>query len=616
MSFSKKELRRLSAALLCMGSAFALSAAELAPDNPASAEFQTRQKANRDRIEELMKAQDLKGDMVFFAVQPMSEIMRLGDVFPRDGRFNGELRAVAAQDEYEPVSFQLFSLNDKKQVTFSISDLKSKKGATIPSGYLDLKVVKIWYQNGNRWISYFSDVGLRLCPELLLKDENMIQVDTKEVANYARIRKDGKDSFVWISAPRGMDAGFNQYQEGFEDAEQMCPVSLDKNTFKQFFVTIHVPKDQTPGVYSGSITVKADGKEITAIPLKLRVLPFSLPLPATYQKLDQPVFCSAMGGGFGISHARAIYKDEAEAMKMYRKKLENAKAHSMFHPGVNQTEENIRILREMGFPIRPWYGKNNVPWFAHNFGGRMKFDEMMTAKDASEETRDFYMKNLGYTKDILTSYGDEQGAGFVVCQRNFHKYFERYGIHVGMAGHSVLFYKGAHLMGVHEMGGDPDSVDRIKRWKDMGDTYIGFYATQHTGSENPAYIRRQNGMLGYMNGLNLIFNYEFALGPWNDLANELYKPMVVAYENHGGLVDTLQWEGYREAVDDIRYATLLQQEIRKALQSDDVEYKTEARKALRYLAVLNPATMDLDTVRSEMIVYILKLRSMAAPKKG
>lgn len=605
----------MTAVLLFLGAAFSLCAADVAPDNPASAAFQVNQKNNRARVQELMKSEKQTGDVAFFAVQPMSEIMRLGDVFPRDGRFNGELRAVAAQDEYEPVSFQLFALNGKKRVTFALSDLKSKKGAVLPAKNLDLKVVKIWYQNGNRWTSYFADVDLRLVPELLLKDENLVKVDTKNPANYARIVRDGKDTFTWISAPFGLDSGFNAYQKGFRDADEMQPVTLDKDTFKQFFVTIHVPKDQAPGIYSGSIKVTADGKTALDIPLKLRVLPFALPLPESYQKPGMPVICSVMGG-FGLARTRGIYKDEALSQKMYRKQMENIKAHGILHPHVDQTEENIGLVRKMGFPMYPWLGTNNMPWYARNFGGRLTFDNMMAAKAASEKTRDFYMKTLGSTKDVITSYGDEQGTAFVVCHRNFHKYFERFGIRVASAGHGALFYKGAHLMGYHAMGGSPDAEQRIKKWRDMGDKFIGFYADQHTGSENPAFIRRQNGMLGYMHGLNFIYNYEFARGPWNDLAYDLYKPMVVAYENYGGLVDTLQWEGFREAVDDIRYATLLQQEIRKGLASDDVEYKTEARKALRFLALLEPDCMELDSVREEMIVYILKLRGMAAGKKG
>ncbi len=160
------------------------------------------------------------------------------------------------------------------------------------------------------------------------------------------------------------------------------------------------------------------------------------------------------------------------------------------------------------------------------------------------------------------------------------------------------------------MGSEPDNHERIARWKGMDDVWVGFYACQHTGSENPSFMRRQHGLLGYMNGLNMTFNYEFAIGPWNDRSYDLYKPMVIAYRNYGGFVDTLQWEGYREGIDDIRYATKLQQEIRKALASGNIDYVCEGRKALQYLAALDPDEMDLNCVRAEMIEYILKLMRM------
>ena len=129
------------AALLLFSAA--LPAAEPGPDNPASAEFQRNAKANRAKIETLAKEAGVKSDVHFFAVPPMSELMRLGDTYPTDGRYNGELRTFAAQGEFEPVSFQLFAMKDKKDVTFTISDLQSKKGAVLPAKQLDLRTVKI-----------------------------------------------------------------------------------------------------------------------------------------------------------------------------------------------------------------------------------------------------------------------------------------------------------------------------------------------------------------------------------------------------------------------------------------------------------------------------------------
>ena len=595
-------------------SCFAVNGADspLAPDNPASPEYKANVANNLKRLAaELGERQTA---IAWFSVPAMSDMMRMPDFWPADGRLMGDVRIILAKNEFEAGSFQLCSFGDLKDVTLTVEDLKSSSGAVIPAKNIDVKIVKIWYQNGNRWTSYFADVGLKLCPELLLKDENMIKVDTANVANYARIKNGNAVTYEWISAPRELDPmTFNQYQEGFADAAALQPFELKRGEFKQFFVTVNAPADQAAGVYKGFLTVQASGakKIMEKIPLSVRVLPFELPAPRAYREPER-VFLASMMGGFSLRSDKARFGEKL-GVERFRDELVNAKNHSLFYPTVDQTPEVFALLKEVGLPTQPMMGDSFCPWFARNFGGRLTFDNMMSAKKAAKKCSDFYMENLGHN-DILVSYGDEQGTAFATTHRNFFKYYEEYGISMGCAGHAGLFYKGGYAYGVHPMGGNPEDTDRIKRWTDIGDKWIGFYASQHTGSENPQYMRRQHGLLGWMNGLNMTFNYEFATGPWNDLASELYKPMVIAYRNYGGTVDTLQWEGFREAIDDIRYGTLLRREIRKALDSKNIDRIVQAKKTLQYFAELNPETMDLDSVRAEMIEYILKL--MALEKKG
>ncbi len=589
----------------------------LNPDNPDSPEFQANAVANRARIEQQLLNSRTKQDIVHFVVAPMSDLMRLADVYPQDGLLNAPVRVLLAQDEYEPGSFQLFSFRDRNNITFHIPDLLSKEGATLTADKLDLKVVKIWYQNGNRWHSYFQDIGLRLTPELLLKDENLIQVDTKKEANYARIRTDKGDRHEWISPPielesvQGYGRGqFDPFQQGFADTATLQPVSLQANQFKQFFITVHAEQSQQPGLYSGTIDVLENNRKIHAIPVAVRVLPFELPAPLAWRDLDRP-FLPSMMGGFNIDTLRNT-KNPNMTVDDLRKMLINAKAHNMTYPAVDQTWDTVGIdlLKELGFPTKPFIAVSGrfLPHFTHSH--RMTFDQMMTAKAAAEKARDFYQKELGHS-DILLKYGDENGAQMVVATREFHPYFEQYGIKVGNAGHAVQFYKGAYAYGWHMMGAQPDSIDRIKRWNDM-DAYLSFYAGQHTGSENPQFMRRQHGLLSYMNGHNMTYNYRFAWGPWNDLAKPLYRPMVIAYLNHGGVVDTLQWEGFREAIDDIRYITKLQLLVRDAIASGDVQRLYEARKAKQYLALLNLRDADLNAIRVDVIEHILNLMALAA----
>ncbi|HOS43736.1 MAG TPA: hypothetical protein PK794_08605, partial [Armatimonadota bacterium] len=584
--------------------------------NPLYAEQAAQARAqapeNRARVTAAMRAAGLPAQpIVAFAVPAMSDVMRLPYTYPEDGRLNGALRIVAARDEFEPASFLLYAFDARPAVALTPSPLRGPNGAVIPADQLDLKVVKVWFQNGNGWTSYFADAGLKLTPELLLHDENMVKVDTDAVANYARVRDGAGERFVWISAPRRIEAkAFDPVRAAFADAAALQPVALHAGEFKQFFLTAHVPADQPPGVYTGTVTVAERRRTLTEIPLALRVLPFTLPLPRTYFDLDREMVISFMGGAT-LSSMRALYGDEALARERYRQYLINQRNHGIFHPCVDQDEENFALLQALGFPTKPvMMGKSFLPWYGKNFGGRLTFDERMAAKKAAKRCADYYTHLVGHT-DVLTSYGDEQGAAFVATHRDALACYAEYGIKIGCAGHEALLYKGGYLYDIHPMGGEPDAVERIRPWNEMGDKYVGFYASQHTGAENPQFIRRQHGLLGYLNNLSMVFNYAFALGPWNDLDGEVYKPMVVAYLNRGGLVDTLQWEGFREGVDDMRYATRLKLLARDAIVSGTTARLLEGKKALHYLALLNGAEMDLDVVRAEMIDRILRLMRLA-----
>jgi hypothetical protein len=55
------------------------------------------------------------------------------------------------------------------------------------------------------------------------------------------------------------------------------------------------------------------------------------------------------------------------------------------------------------------------------------------------------------------------------------------------------------------------------------------------------------------------FAYQFAYGDvWNDYDDLVYRDPNFTYPTTHGIVDTIQWEGWREGVDDTRFlATLI-----------------------------------------------------------
>lgn len=556
--------------------------------------------ANAARV----RALGAKGDVAFFAVPAMSDVMRLDDTWPSDGKFGGTVRCVLAQDEFESCSFQLFSFKDLDQVELKVD---------LPVPH-DLRVVKLWFQNGNGWVSYFDDIGLKLTPELLLHDENLVRVAKGDApANYGRQTVDGRERYVWMSAPKGLEArAFDPDNAGFVDAPSLRPVALEKNAFKQFFLTLHPPKGFKPGAYAGQVTVVRKGETLAKIPLAVRVLPFELPLPRGYYDLSKPYLHSCMGATPGLDRLLLRFGgDEARAKKVYRSWMQSLYDHSVFHAPVVTPRDAacVPVLREIGFPLDVVFGEIvGFVWPGLNFGGRLRYEQFAGLRDCAQKTHDFYTKALGHA-NVICGLGDEQGAAFMVAHREFYKYYEQLGIKIGTAGHAAMLYKGGYVYGYYPMAGEPGAAyEQSRPWREIGIGPIGFYASQHTGSENPQFTRRQHGLGGWLNGLTMSFNYEWAVGSFNDRANDLYKPMVIAYSNGEGLMETIEYAGFREACDDIRYGTCLKQLAQEAIDTKDAAKGETAKKALQYLALLDRDRMDLNVVRMEMIEHILKLR--------
>ena len=89
-------------------------------------------------------------------------------------------------------------------------------------------------------------------------------------------------------------------------------------------------------------------------------------------------------------------------------------------------------------------------------------------------------------------------------------------------------------------------------WNQFGNgARVAWYSNQHVGTENPDFNRRQNGMAAYLSGYACHCNYAHHFGSYND-DSEGYKPMVFTYGQAKGVIDTLQWEGFREGIDDIQ----------------------------------------------------------------
>ena len=547
---------------------------------------------------------------VHYAVPAMSGIQRLKDVVPEDGVKGGAVRIVLAREEYEPGAFVIRATRDLGKTQLSLTEFKSADGGIFPAEDIDLKVVKVWYQNENAWFSYFGDTGKKLCPELLLNDEDLVRVDEKKHANYARLRSaDGTARERWINPPYKLDKGywgmwrgadsFSCMKPEFCDAETLQPVLLSKDESKCFFLTVHARRGTAAGIYRGAVKVGSFGE----IPVEIRVLDFTLPRPKSYFDEAQDFLVN-----FYSYDCYSMIMEEnggnlERAKKQFLATMRNRVAHGedmywlRWNLFSSESLECIKMMQEAGM---------RTDWIVAPVD--------MPAKGATPEEMEAHFRQIAKKADevighhnIYVCYGDEPGSQWLVDNRPLFRAIQKAGFRLILAGSDNIYRKAGYIYDWHNIAKTAENGTTAKMWNRLGSSaHIAWYSQEHVGPENPDFNRRQNGLAAYLSGYSAFCNYAHHYGPWNDDCSG-YRPMVFSYGHARGVIDTLQWEGFREGIDDIRYATLLVRLARMAAKSSAIDTRYAGNLALEYLATIDKEADNLDACRAEMVNHILKL---------
>ncbi len=567
---------------------------------------------------------------VHYALDPMSDIQHLPDAYPTDGRAGAAVRISLAKGEYEPGSFSVFATRDLGKVSFDLEDFvmteykniysrRGYRGKPYPKTNLDLKYVKCWYQNLNAWFSYFGDRGdAKLCPELLLNDEELIRCDDAKKANYARVvGKDGKVTEKWLNPPFEAEghvaptkpwinrSAFQPLAPGFNDADTLQPVNLPAEDFRTFFLTVRSDAKTPAGVYTGAVKLKdAQGAELGRIPVEIVVHNFELPHPKCYRDITRDFLVSSYSY-FSIGDIKEWNGgDEELALKQFDMYYRNLAAHNqrmdMIKPGLGSGEwwYTLEAMKRCG--MRTDVLQNFITF---GTGGKEKGQaEALWFRNLLDERvghHNFYAV-MGDEPSLYGFLGDKNDMRHMLS--NAHSA----DLKVSIAGGLAVQSKAAFLYDWANISQRPDYNEMLRSYNDSGAPHVAWYAHHHIGTENPSLNRRQNGLACYLAGYTALCNYAHHFGPYND-NTQWYKPMCDFYGTETRLIDTLGGEGFREGLDDIRYATLLMELATKARQSEVIEVRHLGGLALMHLARFDGQKGDLTWCRAEMVRYIEEL---------
>ena len=548
-----------------------------------------------------------KAPALYYTVDAMSDIKRVPDLYPEDGKLAAPVEIIGAKGEIEPGSFLIYPQKNVDKFELKVSDLKGK-GGTIPASAVDLKLVKIWYQCGSGWFGFMNDpLQKTLTPELLVNDENLIWVDTEGIQNYARYNNaDGSTHYEWISA----DFQVSNYRftnlvriAMLKDADTLQPVVLNKGEFKQFMATVRIPKDAKDGIYEGSIDMIADGKKIGTIPVQVGVLPFELPMARTNYNIEKPFMLSFYGTG-GAQHYPSILKNLVDHNAL----------HIQGFPDVNPANEakfaaEVKLAKEMGVATRPLFSGPGVGRAFYGTMGPKEKAELAEIQARLNAAAAMCKKYLGHS-DFYSYGADEGGPWTIRAERPTWRAAHAAGskIRVSTHDHKRLLYALDYMI-LPRMPSEERSGYVKKFHEAHPDGMVGWYADPHSGPENPDYFRRIHGLMAYKADYDVASNYTWYRNDWNDFAiayEPNYRGIIIVYAVRDRILDTLAWEGIREGIDDVRYASKLRLLAAEAEKSGDADTILLGKRALGYVAYWD-VRGNPDTFRMECVNYIMQL---------
>ena len=536
-----------------------------------------------------------------------------GKPFPAAFAPADRLSIVACRGEYEPATFALCGTEDRKAVRVRATNLQGPAG-TIPATAVNLHVIKYWFQAGDRGYWYrVGDWGRKsraqreagvLVPELLLKDDGLIVVDHKLKRNFMRT----KDGLVDIS-DRAVEFGMEGDPKvkapkllklAPRDTDTLQPFDVPAGEVKQIFVTVHVPPAAGAGTYEGRIHVTVPGAGGLALPLSVRVLPFDLaPAPIDYSLYYR--------GRLKDKTPQVPVWSDQKTEQQYRVEMANLFAHGIINPCVVEVrfDRFVRVMRireSVGMP------KGHI----YNFGPRIPRGK----RDADESNipafreriRPFvkWARDNGYKSYYL--YGVDEKDYLLPKEKPWIEAAHKEGarVFVAVKGHAGFHRLAAEIVDLPILAGPADRS--FARLVHKNNHRVGVYGAPQVNWEKPETYRHHYGVHLWQAGydVEMTYAYQHSFGHiWNDFdARTGHKDFNFTYPTVGGVIDTLPFEGMREAVDDTRYvATLLK--AAEAAKADPAR-RAGAVEAERWIRSADTQG-DLYTLRRQIVARVLEL---------
>ena len=510
------------------------------------------------------------------ALQPSEEEQKLGFVvFARDyaapvgphdvplaAERVSEVRAFAAQGEYEPISFGVHALSNIKSLSLGVGEFRSPGGAIAPP-QVDVRWVRCVRQITNK-----KEKLYRLTPFLL---------------------------------------------------ESRPAIALARGTNAQAWITVKVPDDASPGVYEAEGKLSADANS-QSVSLKLRVLPFALPVPTAEMAMSvravkddealrgnmidlrehgiwgsqtiASAHVASRDRKFGPDDVEATVKGAERSMRLYREVF--GRAPERFKFGIGHQIIYYWNHEKFWFSFWPYQKEDEEPEDAEDEAERMVHQEARRTKEdfvkAGKLMADLARKNQW--GEPWAYVIDEPGGHSHIADAVFWNSFLKESV-PGTKTHVCI--GGGIAQGMDEIGQLTPAIDffLLNRFSPTiyqslvqhkrADAY-GVYNGGSSAERIGAFVRDRFffGLYGFRTGAREILQWVYQFGkPFEEpfRGNHGY-----SYQTPDGPLPSIAQQCVREGIDDYGYVQLLWSMIAAAGKSPGGTAKAAAETATTELS--------------------------------
>lgn len=432
------------------------------------------------------------------------------------------LMVTAARGETEPASFVIRSGDRELElVTIATTGLKKAGGADgLPPAAIDIRVVKAWYQASDS-IHRQHGGGKILVPELLLHDPDLVRVDHQEQVNLIK------------------------NVDRLQDADRLLPFTVPARSNQQVWLSITVPPDASGGRYDGDVTITfRSGNDQIATQLRLTV--DVLPV-----RLAEPVIDYALYYLAWLNRGQPGLDARAKTVGQLQAEFSDMRAHGLTNIAIDHDYATDRDLRSLSIALErmraaDFKGRDllYVDWKVTEAADRQSYSRKLMAVLAAAHTfgfSDLYVYNL-----------DEKDAKTLLKNRQAFQIAHELG-----AKNFVAFNSGnlEALSGLLDVAVLPrGTVKTSQVGKRVGITPWA-YGDPQAGEEKPFTYRERYGISLWLDGFDGACDYAYQTGSfgWDDWADPKWRAHNMTYPTLSYPIPTLQWEGFREGIDDSRY---------------------------------------------------------------